>query len=97
LKLEHELRVKAGFKTLLKGQGWTIIPDSKQAEGVIESFSVVDVPKHSAADVLDGMTAKKRYFTQYWANDTWKNNAYQEGELLDYTAGNLLLRATLMR
>ena len=30
-----------------------------------------------------------RYFTHYWANETWGRQAEQEGEALQHTAGNL--------
>jgi hypothetical protein len=30
-----------------------------------------------------------RYFTHYWANETWEENSRQEGKQLIHTAGNL--------
>src|SRR2546428_3651803 len=30
-----------------------------------------------------------RYFTHYWANDTWEENSRQEGKPLIHTASNL--------
>lgn len=69
-EVERKLQAKANLKTSFKGQGWTIIPDSKQAEKVIEDLLFGDVPTLSANDVPDGLPAKIKLTVSRFIRDT---------------------------